>query len=174
MTLALTALSALLLTSAHAATEDMPGMPLAREKRVTTVSGQEDLTRSMGFGANEAEIEAMNLMMIESAHPRSTPKAAAPYVIQAAWSATPVRTGSRALAFVVLDPKTQTPLAGLHLSAELAMTGMNMGSRKIPIQETEPGRYLAQLSLAMTGRWSLRIGADDWETQLAFDVEAGP
>lgn len=161
---------------AHAATESMPSMPLAKENRVTTVSSHEDFRRSAGFGASEPEIRAMNLMMIEGGGPQTSgpAKHPSPYVLQAAWSATPVYPGQRALFFVVLDPKTQTPVAGLGLTAELSMSGMEMGTQKIAIQETKPGRYRAELSLPMKGLWNLRIVAEDWETRFGFEVQAGP
>ena len=51
--------------AASAGIEGMPGMPLAKERRVFTLKRGESLENLLGFGQEESQVAMMNRMMIE-------------------------------------------------------------------------------------------------------------
>jgi hypothetical protein len=179
-------------TTVRAGSESMPSMPVIKEKKVTIITGKEDMQNTQGFGDSEGEVKMMNLMMVEGsgyegmemdmgAHGHSHAKAENsatpkqdefPYEIHATIKPNPPKVGANQLEFTLTDRKTKKEVSGLKLEAEVFMTSMDMGTEMPKVQERTPGRYQTKVSFSMKGPWAVKIKVQSLkrEKELNFDV----
>ena len=76
------------------------------------------------------------------------------------------------LDLVIVD-SNRKPLAGLKLTASVAMTSMDMGTSHPPIKEVSPGHYQTKPLFLMNGPWRVTILAKSPAIKIPLDFEIG-
>lgn len=98
-------------------------------------------------------------------------KAPASLSVTATVKPNPPRAGDNALDLLVTDAAGK-PVAGLKLSASVAMTSMDMGTTRPALADTGNGHYAATVNFSMAGPW--RVAVRNGKARVAvLDFEAG-
>lgn len=152
---------------------DMPGVP---EKRVFTVTGNEDWNALRGFGNDSSMIRMMTLMMVGGSGmehmrmramkpgrmtmgdvPTASDSHASPVMpLAMAITPNPPVVGDNKLDIAVTDTSGK-PVTGLKLDASVAMTSMDMGTTKPKITESPSGHYVTVVNFSMKGPWRVTV-----------------
>lgn len=196
--IAAAAITTLLGSVSFAGTEGMPSMPLIKEKRIFTVTANDDLRAEQGFGDQAPMVKMMNLMMVEgsgmqgmdmdmnqkvAANEKSpkvdTKMAEAPQTAgsvgayNAELKSSPnANVGTNAVQFTVVDTKSNKPSKGLKLKSQVSMTSMNMGTETPAVKEKSSGLYEVKAGFAMKGPWAIKIEFPD-KSEKIFNFQAG-
>jgi nitrogen fixation protein FixH len=168
--------------------ETLQEMPMAKKKRIYTVTGEEDFEAVSGFGANDSMAGMMNLMMVEGSGIENMEMA--PMKAQETDSvalenvtdkkALERKSISQNLSMkVVVEPKKPImgtnklnirvtdqngkPMMGLKLKAIVAMASMDMGTTTPKVRELESGNYEVETRFLMQGPWRVTITSQNKE-----------
>ena len=153
-------------------------VPLLQEKGLLTVTGDENWDEITSFGKESTMAEMMILMMVGGSgmeHMKmgamkpgmkmanmTLPEmemSAKGLAVTVTLNSNPPVVGDNILDVLVTDSSGK-PMAGLKLSATVAMTSMDMGTTRPKVAEGKDGHYTTVINFSMKGPWRVVLMND--------------